>query len=117
MKTQNLQYAIIGVGLLAGTIAHANLILNGSFEDADLTSGGNYGGGAWDYFYNNVDPLPDWTSTVDSIPLEVGLGTVYGVTGYDGNNVMELDSTVNVTVESKLNQAVGGGSNSPSFTP
>jgi hypothetical protein len=100
-------YAVIGVGLLAGTVAHANLIINPSFEDADLTSGNNDGGGSWDYFYNDSNPLPGWTSTVGTIPLEVGLATVYGVTGYDGNNVMELDSTVNVAVNQNLVTAGG----------
>jgi len=100
-------YAVIGAGLLAGTVAHANLIINGSFENANLTSGGNYGAGSWDYFYNLINPLQGWTSTDNSIPLEVGLGTVYGVTGYDGNNVMELDSTVNVAVDQNLVTAGG----------
>jgi len=100
-------YAVIGAGLLAGTVAHANLIVNPSFEDANLTSGGDNGSGLWDYFYNTSNPLPGWTSTDNSIPLEVGLGTVYGVTGYDGNNVMELDSTVNVAVDQNLVTAGG----------
>jgi hypothetical protein len=100
-------YAVIGAGLLAGTVAHANLIVNPSFEDANLASGGNYGGGSWDYFYNLINPLPGWTSTDNNIPLEVGLGTIYGVTGYDGNNVMELDSTVNVAVDQNLITAGG----------
>ena len=106
-------FAVIGAGLFAGTVARANLIINPSFENADLTSGNNNGGGLWDYFYNGNNPLQGWTSTVDSIPLEVGLGTVYGVTGYDGNNVMELDSTVNVAVDQNL--MIAGGTYQLSF--
>jgi hypothetical protein len=112
MKAFKLALAL-GLGALTASQASANLVVNGSFETADLTSGHNNGAGQWDYFYNGVNSLTGWASSDANIPLEVGLGSVYGVTGYDGNNVMELDSTVNVAVNQSL--APAGGTYQLSF--
>ena len=47
------------------------------------------------------------------IPIEIGAGSIYGVTGYDGQQVMEMDSTGNATVDQIL--AIPGGSFELSF--
>jgi hypothetical protein len=69
----------------AGTVS-AGPIVNGSFEDPNL-------GGNWSYIYTSI---PGWAST--SHAIEIGAGSIYGVTGYDGNQVLELDSDGNSVV-------------------
>ena len=109
-KLKMIKFALLmGAGVFAASQASADLIVNGSFETADLStpSAGGGSAGQWNYFYNGSNPLYGWTSSDNNTPLEVGLGSIYGVTGYDGNNVMELDSTVNVAVDQSLVTAGG----------
>src|SRR5437763_1017800 len=96
---------LISSGAFLANQASANLIVNGSFEN---TSGFDHGN--WGLF--SAGQVPGW-NPVGNTQLEIGLGSIYGVTGYIGNNVMELDSTANVTVD----QMVGtpGGSYTLSF--
>jgi len=105
LKTPIKLALLIGASVLLTHHASANLIVNGSFEN---TPGLNQG--TWGLFC--AGQVPGW-DPVGTTPLEIGLGTTYGVTGYVGNNVMELDSTANVTVD----QIVGtsGGSYTLSF--
>jgi hypothetical protein len=99
--TMSVVAALLG---LAATQASANLIVNGSFEDPVA-----FGSGQWNLYYTSI---PGWTP-VTSVPIEIGNGDVYSVTGYIGHNVMELDSTANV----KVDQIFGslGGSYTLSF--
>jgi hypothetical protein len=93
--------SIVNKALLFGAVAlaatamtsNANLILNGSFEDL---GSGSFNSGGWNYFTS----IPNWAPAAGTPDLEVGLGSsVYGVSGYAGNNVMELDARQNVTVD------------------
>ena len=68
------------MALLAG-YASANIVVNGSFETPDVN-------GNWGQFPN--DQVGGWFAEQDS--MEVGAGSVYGVTGYTGSQVLELDS-------------------------
>ena len=86
-----LSMMLVGVGTWS---ANANLI-NGSFETPDLQGG-------WSYFPS----ILGWTAQA-STPLEIGAGSVYGVTGYDGQQVMEMDSTANATVAQIVTSAGG----------
>lgn len=81
---------LIAVALTAIALpaAQANLVINGSFEDL---GGGSLTSGGWGSF----DSIPGWTSE-NGVKLEIGKASVYGVTGEDIVNVMELDSTANV---------------------
>jgi hypothetical protein len=107
---KKIQFSLaIAVATLAGAMnAHANLIVNGSFEDTPA-----FQNGTWGLF----DSINGWTAVgLDSqgnkIPMEIGTGETYGVTGFDGKNVMELDSTANVTVDQGI---FAGGSYQLSF--
>jgi len=90
------------VGACCISQANAIPIVNGSFEDPLL------GTGQWGLYWS----IPGWTATGNR-QIEIGRGTVYGVTGYDGNNVMELDSTGNAIVSQIV--ATAGGSYTLSF--
>ena len=61
-----------------------NLIVNGGFED-----GVNIGHAGWGFFTS----LPGWTGVGSGI--EVGRGGIYGVSGFGGQNVVELDAACN----------------------
>src|SRR6185437_13664762 len=92
MKTQLIA---LSLGLLTAASANANLINNGSFETHDAFNG------SWNYFYGTTgNTVAGWNSVGG--PIEVGTAATYGVTGQDGLDVMELDSTVNVTVNQSL---------------
>lgn len=92
MKTQLIA---LSLGLLMVASANANLITNGSFETHDAFNG------SWNYFYGTPgNTVTGWSSVGG--PIEVGTAATYGVTGQDGQDVMELDSTVNVTVNQGL---------------
>jgi len=107
MQTRFLRKLLTGMLVLLGTmsISHAamNLIVNGSFEDPIV-----FGPGGWDLY----DSIPGWTP-MNGKKIEVGYGGVYGVSGYVGNNVMELDSNGNVIVDQIVGTA--GGSYEFSF--
>jgi hypothetical protein len=89
------------LGLTVGQ-ASANLIVNGSFENPIA------GGQGWGLFTS----IPGW-SAVGTYPIEIGLASVYGVTGQDGNQVLEMDSTGNSLVDQIV--ATPGGSYTLSF--
>jgi PEP-CTERM motif len=72
--------------LVAG-IASANFVVNSSFETPD-TNGG------WGQF--PTDQVGGWFAEQDS--MEVGAGSIYGVSGYTGNQVLELDSDGNAKI-------------------
>ena len=65
----------------AATVTGTNLIVNGSFEE-----GVSIGSSGWVH----VNGLPGWTKV--GAPIEVGRGGTFGVTGFTGHNVVELDS-------------------------
>ena len=85
-------FAAAGCLLASAVSANANLIVNGSFEDPAFGPGGP----TWGLYTQ----IPGWTSSGPNI--EIGTAATYGVTGQDGNNVMELDSTGNVEVSQIL---------------
>jgi len=101
MQTRFLRKLLTGILVLLGTlsISHAamNLIVNGSFEEPTA-----FGPGQWT-LYNSI---PGWTP-VNGQQIEIGYGGVYGVSGYDGNNVMEMDSRGNVVVDQIVGTAGG----------
>jgi len=82
------------VALLAtvSAISSANLIVNGGFEVPDVN-------GNWGQFPN--DTAGGWFAEVDS--MEVGAGAIYGVTGFEGNQILELDSTSNSKISQNVN--------------
>ncbi len=69
--------------------SEANLITNGGFE----TTPAELPGSGWT-IYSNID---GWSSGAGP-GIEIGLGGIYGVMGFEGSNVLELDSTANATV-------------------
>ncbi|MBE2212804.1 MAG: VPDSG-CTERM sorting domain-containing protein [Opitutaceae bacterium] len=97
MKNTPKLLAVAGCLLASALTANANLIVNGSFEQPTPFSSGGWA------LYNSI---PGWTATGQH-PIEIGAGGTYGVTGFDGNNVMELDSTGNVEV-SQVATITGG---------
>jgi len=102
MKTQLLA---LSLGLVTAASANANLITNGSFETHDAFNG------SWNYFDGTSGhTVAGWSSTGG--PIEVGTAGTYGVTGQDGQDVMELDSTANVTVSQGV---ANGGTYTLSF--
>ena len=81
--------------LAAGTASAAQFIVNGSFESP-------YESGS----YGLPTSILGWTA-VGSYPIEVGAATLYGIAGYDGLQVMELDSTGNADVEQIVATSAG----------
>lgn len=84
---KNLLLPLLLVAFILGSAdrSDANLIVNGSFENPAQSSWGLY------------DDINGWTSGGGN-PIEIGLGEIYGVSGFHGSNVLELDSTGNATV-------------------
>jgi hypothetical protein len=80
------------VVLVSANVSQANSIINGSFENPACSVPGSCSNGSWGLF----ESILGWTSPQNVI--EIGLGSVYGVTGYDGNQVLELDATGNAVV-------------------
>lgn len=91
MKFRVLSLALLALG---ATAAQANLITNGSFENVALQ-------GDWSQF----DTITGWYAMSDKI--EVGKAGVYGVSGQDGQNVLELDANHNATVAQDINLSAG----------
>ena len=81
------------VGMSLAGSAKANLIVNGSFENPRQSS------------WNQYTSIQGWSSK--DAKIEVGLGSVHGVTGYDGRNVLELDSTANAKVSQSAKLKAG----------
>lgn len=90
MKTTFRLLAVAALLLGSARVSSANAIVNGSFET--LPSAFTQGGGTWDLY----ESILGWSSPTDLI--EVGQGGVYSVTGFDGQNVLELDANNNATV-------------------
>ena len=105
MKTILRLLTVAAFLLGSASVSSANLITNGSFED--VPSPFTRGGGTWDLYAS----IPGWAAGVDLI--EIGLGGVYGVSGFDGANVLELDANHNATVSQIV--ATPGGDYTLSF--
>lgn len=91
------QILMLAAGVIASVMtAQANLVVNGSFEDL---GSGSFSGG-WNLF----NSVPGWSVGTGSqaTQLEIGLGSLYGVSGYHLNNVMELDTTANVRAQQSV---------------
>ena len=95
MKKLLLPLLLAGFVLGATDRSEASLIVNGSFEDPVQSS--------WDLY----DDIDGWTAA-GRAPIEIGHGGIYGVTGFDGSNVLELDSTANATVSQSVTIAQAG---------
>jgi hypothetical protein len=84
---------VIACVVVSSTAATAGPIINGGFEDpfcgapTPCNPGGNWG---------LFESIPGWSSPVGLI--EIGAGEIYGITGFEGKQVLELDSTGNATV-------------------
>ena len=88
MKTTVRLLTVAALLLGLARVSSANAIVNGSFEILPAPLPASH----WNLF----ETIPGWTSPVNFI--EIGWGSVYGVTGYDGQNVLELDATGNAIV-------------------
>lgn len=88
--------AIIGTALAAFSSAHASILVNGSFELPGST--------VFNQFNNGQ--VPGWNAVANKT-IELGVPAVYGVTAVDGLNIMEIDSTENVTVTQTVSIAAG----------
>jgi hypothetical protein len=102
--------AILG----AAVSANAGLVVNGSFESVPTPLGN---GGTWSYYNDHIqgwysDATFPGQAKADRAPIEIGLASTYGVTGQDGLNVLELDSTKN----SKVSQWVHGLNSQGAYT-
>ncbi len=94
MLKHTISFAVM-FGLLS-SISHANLLINGSFE--------NPGSTAFNY-YNNGQ-VPGWNVETAQV-MEVGVASAYGVTGSDQRCVTELDSTSNVSLSQSISLSAG----------
>jgi hypothetical protein len=75
------------------SISHAsNIIVNGGFETPDCDVALACSNGSWGLFGS----IPGWTSS--GFPIEIGEVSNYGISGQEGDQVLELDSTGNATV-------------------
>ena len=93
--------AVIAIASCAG-IASANYVQNGSFENPNL-------GGGWSEFWS----IPGWyaennAASASVQPIEIGAGSIYGVNGYDGLQVLELNSNAPSTVSQNIGGLVSG---------
>jgi hypothetical protein len=95
MKKLLLPLFMVAFVLGSAARSEANLIVNGSFEDPVQSSWNLYG------------DIAGWTAGGGD-PIEIGLGEIYGVSGFDGANVLELDSTANATVSQTVTIAQAG---------
>jgi|SRR5688572_1060379 len=92
MKAIVRSFLIIACLLGSAAVSNANSIINGSFETPDCDVPGACSNGSWGLF----EAIPGWTSPVGLI--EIGEFSLYGITGQDGDQVLELDSTGNAAV-------------------
>lgn len=88
MKGWRTAFAVGGF-FCAGASAQANLIINGSFEFPDLGTG-------WGTFSS----ILGWSAGADLI--EIGYAGIYGVTGHDQDQVLEVDAYHNAIVQQIL---------------
>jgi len=91
--------ALLVVVCLVGStaISYAGPIVNGGFEDpfCDISLGAGspcQPGDNWGLFAS----IPGWVAVVGQI--EIGDGDLYGITGFEGNQVLELDAVNNSVV-------------------
>ena len=93
---KNLVRAALILACLVATpsISHAsNIIVNGGFETPDCGIAATCSNGTWGLFGS----ILGWTSS--GFPIEIGEVGNYGISGQEGDQVLELDSTGNATVE------------------
>ncbi|MBS1723584.1 MAG: hypothetical protein JSS66_11590 [Armatimonadetes bacterium] len=90
------RHVIVALAVAATSVAQASALINGSFEQP--------GSSVFNQFNNGE--VPGWTAQAGKT-IEIGVPVVYGVTNYDGLNVMEVDSTENVTVKQTVTLASG----------
>jgi hypothetical protein len=95
--------ALLIVASAAGIAsANPNLIQNGGFEDPNL-------GGGWSLFWSIPGWYADYNATSASVqPIEIGAGNIYGVTGYGGQQVLELNSNAPSTVSQNVSGVSAG---------
>ncbi|MDX2064719.1 MAG: PEP-CTERM sorting domain-containing protein [Fimbriimonadaceae bacterium] len=86
----------IGFGLATIAAAHANILINGSFEAPDTNT-------SWGLFPN--DQVGGWFAEENR--MEVGAASIYGVTGQTGDQVLELDATGNAKISQNVSTVVG----------
>jgi hypothetical protein len=92
---KNLIRASLVLACLVATpsISHAsNIIVNGGFETPDCDIALTCSNGSWGLFGS----ILGWTSS--GFPIEIGEVSNYGISGQEGDQVLELDSTGNATV-------------------
>jgi hypothetical protein len=96
--------AIVAAIALSVQAIGQNLIINGSFEEPDITNG------SWDVFTSVPGWTIDWTTTGDRGPeLEVwDPPVVSGVEAYDGTQLVELDSYDPTKISQNVFTVVGG---------
>lgn len=95
MKDMVRVFLVIAFLIGSAAISHAGPIVNGGFEDpfCDGTSTSVcQPGDSWGLFSS----IPGWVAVVGDI--EIGDGDLYGVTGFEGNQVLELDANSNSVV-------------------
>lgn len=90
MKSRILTLALVAA--ISGVASAANLVTNHSFELPARS--GSWGQGL------NDGIAGGWYAEVDL--LEIGAASVYGVTGQDGQQVLELDSDNNIKASQNL---------------
>jgi len=78
------------------TASHASILVNGGFELP--------GNNVWADYHNGE--VPGWHTGPNDV-MEIGVGVVYGVTGFQGKNMIELDSNRNVVVSQDVNLTAG----------
>jgi hypothetical protein len=86
--------ASLSVAIILGVaaISSANIVTNGSFEAKSYGTGYK--------LISNDGIAGGWYAETDL--LEIGAASVYGVTGQDGKQVLELDAKKNAKVSQKL---------------
>lgn len=94
-QTINQLFLIVTLSLLA-TSAHANLIVNGSFED------NTFADNTWRLF--NEDDVLGWQSPNR---IELWRSPFLGVRPDDGQNLLELNSTTNATLYQNFTTLAG----------
>lgn len=104
MKRNGMKFVgrvLVAVSCVLGAASASQAgIINGSFEDIGNQT---FQSGTWGLF----DEIPGWKAAPGSSKIEIGRGSVYGISGYHEENVLELDSTSNAVISQIV--AVDGG--------
>lgn len=117
--------ALLAAGTaLAAPAVQANLLLNGSFEQAPAGNGdtnnrsfaslpGGSGTGSWDTWTS----LPGWAAVQPNGAIEIQTKNTVGVTPQDGQYYVELDSHPQTRANSSMTQgfSAGGGTGTLSY--